>query len=201
MFGARRRRRGAAAVATGGATLFVLAVLALAAPAAAKELTQATLCGADGCISLSDRATLRELPTGGERRAEQPPPSPYYAVELVVEHERERNEVVMWWIPSRNLLAANRETPGTLSWFPVYGEAIALMRNLTRELEPFATPRAWPAQVAAPGPGTSGVGAGDGISRPLWITGAAVFLVVGAAVLFLLARRRALLAAEDAVEP
>ena len=83
--------------------------LALAAPAAAKELTKVTVCGASGCTTITDRDELRRLPTGGDTTAPPPEPTDYYTVTYSVEHEGASNRFTMYYVPAANLLGASPE--------------------------------------------------------------------------------------------
>jgi len=122
--------------------LALAGALVLAAPAAAKELTQAQLCGPAACETVTDRDTLRALPMGGENVGTPPPASRFYVMRLTV-REGDSGPTHTWqvyYVPSADMLAV-RDEYGTIDWLPIYGDAIPLMKRLTRGLEPFPRPQ------------------------------------------------------------
>src|SRR5918912_4608942 len=97
-----------------------LALAAAAGPAAAKEITKATFCGASGCASVTDRQTLRQLPTGGEPGSAPAAPAPFYTVRFTSRHEGQRSTWNVYYVPSANALASTGEL-GATDWFPIWG--------------------------------------------------------------------------------
>ena len=117
----------------------VAAVLALPGVAAGKELTKVEVCGASSCTTITDRETLRELPTGGETTSPPPPAAGYYTVRLTVDAGGEQHDWRVFYVPSADMLAAPAES-GAITWFPVYGPAARAMASLVEGLEAFAPP-------------------------------------------------------------
>lgn len=134
----------------------VVAALALAAGAGAKELTSAEACGVDDeCAPIHDlRAAMMILESGGSM---SPPPSaaPFYRLDFTIDiGGPEHHGFSGVYVPSKGLLATGTDESGTVSWYPVYGAAMDVIRQAVRDLEPFPTPAAWPSWI------------GDPVSRP-----------------------------------
>lgn len=120
---------------------FVLAAsaaLALAAPAAAKELAKAELCGPAGCVAVTDKNDLRQIPTG-ETLGTRPPMSSYYALALSAKDDVTTYTWQIYYIPGSNMLAVQDERGG-MNWHPIQGAAIGAMKRLAAQIEPFAAP-------------------------------------------------------------
>jgi len=119
-----------------------LVVAALVAPpgASAKELLQATVCGASGCRTVKDKGTLNEIP-GGETATALGAPAPYYRLVLVgAEPGGRRYGFSLYYVPSANAVAWKEERLVRLH--PIYGaRANGVMRRLTAGLEPYPAPR------------------------------------------------------------
>jgi hypothetical protein len=121
--------------------LVLAAALALAAPAAAKELSKAELCGPAGCIAINDKDTLRNIPTGGETIAAQPPLQSFHTLRLTVT-EGEGGPEHTWsvYYVDRAAMLAWLNEGGTIAWTDVRGSAATLMKRLARRVEPFRAP-------------------------------------------------------------
>jgi hypothetical protein len=133
------------------------AVLALAPAASAKELKSATICGTNGCKTVTDPERLRELPLGGQTTAPAPSPAAFYTVGFRIAMGRaEDHRLRMLYVPSKTIVAW--EVYGDVTWAPVYGEAIDAMATATSGLEPFRAPIAWPTDIrrVTPGPAPAG---------------------------------------------
>ena len=138
-----RKQRLALALAT-------LAVLVAAAPAAAKEITKATIWGASGSTTVDDPAQLRLLPTGGEYTTEAPKPAPFYTIDFTLDEGREQHHVFLLYVPSADRLAGNGEFGG-LDWFPVLGdETKRLLDGLVADIEPYQPKSGWPPGLKSP---------------------------------------------------
>ena len=120
----------------------LLALTALVAPsgAAAKELVSATVCGASGCRTFTDRATLNEIP-GGEEVTGLGAPAAYYRLNLVtVEPGGRRHGFTTYYVPSAKAMSWRED--GRYRLHPIYGtRANGVMRTITTGLEPYAAPR------------------------------------------------------------
>lgn len=121
--------------------LAAAAALALAAPATAKELSKAQLCGPDGCIAITDGETLRQLPTGGEEVAAQPPLHPFHTLRLTMT-EGEGGPEHSWTVyyVDRVAMLAWRNDGGLVAWTHLRGTAATALRRLARDVEPFPPP-------------------------------------------------------------
>jgi hypothetical protein len=120
----------------------LLAVAALLAPAgaSAKELVAATVCGAYGCRTVTDRATLNEIP-GGEDVTGLGAPAAYYRLNLVTaEPNGRRHGFTTYYVPSAKAMSWSED--GLYRLHPIYGQrANGVMRRITTGLEPYAAPR------------------------------------------------------------
>jgi hypothetical protein len=170
-----------------------LVSLALAAPASAKELTSAQVCGSgDECAPLNDRRTAESITDYGS--ASPPPPkAPYYRLDFVYNDGGvDRNAFSNLFVPSRNLVATGGPTADSIAWYPVSGAALELIRKAAADLEPYATPAAWPRSIDdpifTPSPMTRAAAADDATNWTPWLVAiAALFLALAAG--GLLARR------------
>jgi hypothetical protein len=115
--------------------------LALAAPAAAKELSKAELCGPEGCIAVTDRDTLRGIPTGGEELATQPPLQAFHTLKLTVT-EGEGGPEHAWTVyyVDRVGMTAWKNEGGTIVWSQLTGPSAATMKRLARGVAAFPAP-------------------------------------------------------------
>jgi hypothetical protein len=120
----------------------LLAVAALLAPslASAKELVAATVCGASGCRTVTDKATLNEIP-GGEDVTGLGAPAAYYRLNLVTaEPNGRRYGFTTYYVPSAKAMSWSED--GLYRLHPIYGQrANGVMRRITVGLEPYAAPR------------------------------------------------------------
>jgi hypothetical protein len=120
----------------------LLAVAALLAPAgaSAKELVAATVCGASGCRTVTDRAMLNEIP-GGEEVTGLGAPAAYYRLNLVTaEPNGRRHGFTTYYVPSAKAMSWSED--GLYRLHPIYGQrANGVMRRITTGLEPYAAPR------------------------------------------------------------
>ena len=119
----------------------LLAVAALLAPsgASAKELVSATVCGGSGCRTLTDRATLNEIP-GGEDVTGLGAPAAYYRLNLVTaEPNGGRYGFTTYYVPSARSMSWSED--GLYRLHPIYGQrANGLMRRITAGLDPYGAP-------------------------------------------------------------
>jgi hypothetical protein len=120
----------------------LLAAAALLAPSAAsaKELVSATVCGATGCRTVTDEATLNEIP-GGEAVTGLGAPAPYYRLQLVGgEPNGHRFGFTTYYVPSSNAMSFSED--GLYRLHPISGaRANGVMRRVTEGIEPYAAPR------------------------------------------------------------
>jgi hypothetical protein len=94
-----------------------LGLLALAATAAAKEVTAVTVCGAHACTRLTDRASLDAFMHAGGM-AEEAPSTPQRSYLLRVRiSEPGSDDVYNWtsrWLPDAGLIASHDDSAGLL---------------------------------------------------------------------------------------
>ena len=99
----------------------LLAVAALLAPsgASAKELVAATVCGASGCRTVTDSATLNEIP-GGEDVTGLGAPAAHYRLNLVTaEPSGRRYSFTTYYVPSAKVMSWSED--GLYRLHPIYG--------------------------------------------------------------------------------
>ena|SRR5215210_567926 len=166
----------------------LIAALALAASASAKELKSAQVCGVDDqCAPLQDRDGTNAI-TNFTSPSPPPPTAPYYRLDFVYGEAGgpDINAFSHLFVPSKNLVAAGGETAGTIVWFPVSGAALEVIRNAAADLQPYAAPVAWPSSIDDPiftpttNPKPSPVGEAARDWTP-WLVGAAAILLALAA--------------------
>ena len=114
----------------------LLALLAVPAPAKAKELTNVSVCGPDGCNDLSGPGNLRDFPTGGDPTGQTPAPAAFYEVRYTIDADGHNDAWTTWYVPSAKLLASVNEREG-VTWMPLDAPELAA---LTKGLKPFAKP-------------------------------------------------------------
>lgn len=121
--------------------LAAAAALALAAPAGAKELAKAEVCGPAGCIAVTDKEDLRTFPSGSESLAAQPAPQAFHTVRYTVTEGKGGPEHT-WtaYYVDREALLAWPNDGGTVVWSPVYGDAATMIKRLARQVEAFPAP-------------------------------------------------------------
>ena len=118
-----------------------VASLAVAAPAAAKEITALKICGEAGCSS-ADLRTQRvsaHFETGGSPKS---PPSlaTYYLVELGMGAEGKTYARMRgWFLPEAGLFRP-RDDPSS-GWVRIPGSQLEILRDVASEVRPFPSPR------------------------------------------------------------
>jgi len=123
----------------------IAAALALAAPAAAKNITAAKVCGADGCRTI-DQPT-EQLLMGGPPTSGPTNPSPF--VKLSFHMGGNRGEAARTWFFPRAKLVLDDDR---VHW--MRPAALALMLKLAREVRPFPASQAPHSGFPAPEPVT-----------------------------------------------
>ena len=169
------------------------ALLAAPAPAAAKELQGAKICGPDACTEVPEEELSIHLVEGGTASPGPERPEPFYRVRLTVGAEGVNES---WWIVvlPRGGYTGFPDGPGPdYEWATIDGSAAATYRRLAGDLRPFEAdelrqPRDAPAaETAAPSaPPTDDEAGGQGVAVAGAVAGA--LLLVAAA--FSLWRRR-----------
>jgi hypothetical protein len=174
----------------------VLAVLALPATAGAKEITAVSVCGADGCTRLTDRASLDAFMRAGGL-AEEAPSAPQRSYVLRVRVDEPGTDYVdRWtsrWLPDAGLIASHEDNGGLL----FTGVEPALERVLRRAVHGHTAwkPRRFvrrdpvarvdevvePPAPSHPRPQPATAGAGEGFGSPLAWAALGALALLGAA--------------------
>jgi hypothetical protein len=192
--------------ATAVLALLAAVVLAPAGPAAAKELTTLSVCGADGCVSRTDR--LADAKRGHDGLLDvgtpmaDPGAAPFVRLKLGIGDGRGRvfGRDVMVFVPRSGLVRAGdgvwyQLPPAGLAFFRAAARGVARL-PASRLPPPPAPPPAPPAEpVAAAAPAHHAPAApagGDGGPSAALVVGLAAFAVaVAACASFAWRRRRA----------
>jgi hypothetical protein len=114
----------------------LLALLAVPAPAMAKELTNVSVCGPDSCQAITGETNLHNFGTGGEPDGSVPAPAPFYEIRYTVDAEGESHQWSSWYVPSAKRLASVDERTG-VAWMPL---AEPRLDALAKDVKPFAKP-------------------------------------------------------------
>lgn len=118
--------------------LVAAAALALAAPAAAKEMTKAELCGPAGCAAVTDKDDLRTF-GGGETLGARPPMLPFYKLALSARGDGATETWWIYYVPAANMIAVE-DAYGLINWHPLRASATAVLKRLAAQVDPFPTP-------------------------------------------------------------
>lgn len=172
----------------------VLAALAVAPPAVAKEITSVKVCGADGCVTTRDPTLLQGLMGGGGLGAA--PRHPSGAIQLRARVSEPGGEVIgrfsNWWVPGTELVVGEDGT-----WARLPRDAVVVLEKLSDDLHPFppgslGSSFAGTSSHAAPPPPVRPAAAGDDAQGGIdWLLvgGLCAVAAVAAAGLALLRRR------------
>ena len=114
----------------------LLALLAVAAPAMAKELTKVEVCGPDGCAAITGETNLQNFGGSGEPDGSVAAPAPFYEIRYTLDAEGESSQWSSWYVPSADRLATVDERTG-VAWAPLDEPRLAA---LAKGLKPFARP-------------------------------------------------------------
>jgi hypothetical protein len=151
------------------AALVALALLALAPAAAAKEITEAQVCGSDGCASVDDSAALEILADGGPPRR-PPPAAPYYVMRLTIRTGRGHTDrLLSEVVPMRRALRGDGGT-----WIVMPEAMYRLIARVT------AHHRAFPAKSVPAAPRPAPREPAAAADSPLWPEGIVLALVLAA---------------------
>jgi hypothetical protein len=117
----------------------------LSAPATAKIITKATVCGASGCKTVTDKAALAGIEDGGPPTTPPKAAAPFYRVTLTVaEREDGRGPQHTFrnaYVPSLNLLRTDGANPGGSNVWLTAGNSGEVYERLARGLEPLPAAR------------------------------------------------------------
>lgn len=135
------------------ALIAAAAVLAPAGPAAAKELTTLSVCGADGCVSRTDR--LADAKRGHDGLLDvgtpmaDPGPAPFVRLKLGIGDGRGRvfGRDVMVFVPRSGLVRA-----GDGVWYRLPADGLAFFRRAARGVTRVPASRLPPPPAPPPAP-------------------------------------------------
>lgn len=115
----------------------LLAVLAVPAPAMAKEITNVAVCGPDGCKDFGSpgQAGGGGFSDGGPI-AQMPGPAAFYELRYTVDAEEEQGTWSQWYVPSVGMVASHDEREG-IYWNRFDNTALAAF---AKQVRPFPKP-------------------------------------------------------------
>lgn len=125
--------------------MLVLGAAALlgAAPAQAKELLGAQLCGPDGCVT-EHAAGLVEGPAGpfgGELAAPAKPGAWYRGYLLAGDHGKVFGKILFYYVPGAGQVVQPGRFGQTTTWTRPDGKLAALVAGLAERTKPYGEPR------------------------------------------------------------
>jgi hypothetical protein len=174
----------------------VLAALAAAPAAVAKEITSVKICGADGCVTTEDSTLLQGMMSGAG--AGSAPRHPSGAISLRSRITEPGGKVIgrisNWWVPGTQLIVAEDG-----NWWTLPAGAVVVLEKVSAELHPYSPDRlgarfagtasnAAPSPPVRPAPATAR-GDGEGGIDWLLVGGLCALAAVAATGLALLRRR------------
>jgi hypothetical protein len=132
--------------------LVALAALVFVAAASAKGPVDALICGQSDCVALDPSVGGMLIVNAGDRASRVLPAAEFFRVDFTFRSPdgRAENSFSYLYVPSRRLMAAGGDQPGTLVWFPLVGEPLAAIERAVAELDPYAGLAAWPTSLEDP---------------------------------------------------
>jgi hypothetical protein len=119
----------------------LLALLAVPAPALAKEVSNIAVCGPDGCKDFGNPSqtgggsTFPGAPDGGPI-AQMPGPAAFYELRYTMDGDGEQGTWSQWYVPSVGMVASRDEREG-IYWNKFDNPALAMFASTVR---PFPKP-------------------------------------------------------------
>lgn len=114
----------------------LLALLAVPAPAMAKEITNVAMCGPDGCKNFGNPSQISGWPMDGGPIGEMPGPAAFYELKYTVDAEGVQDTWSQWYVPSVGMVASRDEREG-IYWMKFDNPVLAAA---AKELKPFPKP-------------------------------------------------------------
>jgi hypothetical protein len=122
-------------------TAAIIAALLLPAAAQAKGITGMELCGAERCgkIAIPAGVGRDDEPFDTTRGGLAPTPAPYYELRFTFEHGAGHSRGIYY--EPRSGLVSYSESYGVTQWAPLQPPFLAAVKEATKRIEPFPTPR------------------------------------------------------------
>ena len=115
----------------------LLALLAVPAPALAKEVSNIAVCGADGCKDFGNPGQAGGMPSDGGPISQMPGPAAFYELRYTVDAGgEEQGTWSQWYVPSVGMVASRDEREG-IYWNRFDNAALAAF---AKEVKPFPKP-------------------------------------------------------------
>jgi len=115
----------------------VAGLLALSAPAQAKEVLSMKVCGASGCVTSTDSSVLKGWETGNQDPSQiwQTNPAGYYRVTLGLgEQGKVMGTQGGYWLPGRNLMRWQGQYG--YPWWKLFPSQVKMLRSVAGNLTP-----------------------------------------------------------------
>ena len=132
------------------ASIVVLTALGLPTAALAKEPVKATVCGAGGCVTSTDKGAILPLVEGGPPTNGSRAGAPAYRVRVTIATGRRSTDSFTNWMSPKLRLIRGSEG----SWMTLPAATLAALRHIAGDLKPFPATR-MPISSAPPEPGDS----------------------------------------------
>jgi hypothetical protein len=119
--------------------LALLALLAVPAPAMAKEVTNIAVCGPGGCKDYGNPSQTgggSMFPSDGGQITQTPGPAAFYELKYTVDAEGESGTWSQWYVPSVGMVASRDEREG-IYWNRFDNAALAAF---AKQIKPFPKP-------------------------------------------------------------
>jgi hypothetical protein len=120
--------------------LVVVAALAAAAPAAAKEPKSVALCGPTDCITFTFRDELQQLANVADAAGAPAPAGPYYALTFKGDEGGRSFGWKSFYVPSTHRQVGYDEGGGAMRWSDALPASRSLLDPAVRKLVPFPSP-------------------------------------------------------------
>jgi hypothetical protein len=137
---------------TGRLFLVLVAALALASAASAKEVTNAQACGSgDDCAPLGDQRSVMLILNSGGKITNPPRLGSYYRLDFVfgVRGSPDYDAFADLYVSSKGLVGSADEF-GHVIWWRVPSPGRAVIEHAITKLQPFSAPAAWPTSTDEP---------------------------------------------------
>src|SRR5436190_10937369 len=122
----------------------VAGLLALSAPAQAKEVVSLKVCGASGCVTSTDPSVLKGWEDGNQDPTQiwQTNPADYYRVTVGIgEQGKLMGTQAGFWLPGRNLMRWQGQSG--YPWWKLFPSQVSMLRSVAGNLTPFTPTLSW----------------------------------------------------------
>src|SRR5437660_172096 len=121
-----------------------LGLLALSAPAQAKEVLSLKICGASGCVTSTDPSVLKGWEAGNQDPIQiwQTNPADYYKITVGLgDKGTVMGTQAGYWLPGRNLMRWQGQNG--YPWWKLFPSQVKMLRSVTGSLTPITPALSW----------------------------------------------------------